>query len=228
MGVLHILEGIRTTSSATKYYQASTSEMFGKNYSVDKDNNKYQDENTPLIPQSPYAVSKVASHNLVRIYRDAYNIFATSGILFNHESPRRGENFLTRKVTKYIGQLVNKKTSDSLKLGNLQAYRDWGHAKDYVYAMYLMLQQDVPDDFVICTGQTHSVLNFVIKSFESVDLDYKQYVEIDPSLYRPAEVDYLCGRSLKAQKVLGWIPSTSFDDLVSEMIQSDIKVYANV
>jgi GDPmannose 4,6-dehydratase len=228
MGVLHILEGIRTTSSATKYYQASTSEMFGKNYSVDKDNNKYQDENTPLIPQSPYSVSKVASHNLVRIYRDAYNIFATSGILFNHESPRRGENFLTRKVTKYIGQLVNKKTSDSLKLGNLQAYRDWGHAKDYVYAMYLMLQQDVPDDFVICTGQTHSVLNFVIKSFESVDLDYKQYVEIDPSLYRPAEVDYLCGRSLKAQKVLGWIPSTSFDDLVSEMIQSDIKVYANV
>jgi GDPmannose 4,6-dehydratase len=202
--------------------------MFGKNYSVDKNNNKYQDENTPLIPQSPYAVSKVASHNLVRIYRDAYNIFATSGILFNHESPRRGENFLTRKVTKYIGQLVNNKTSDNLKLGNLQAYRDWGNAKDYVYAMYLMLQQDVPDDFVVCTGQTHSVLNFVIKSFESVDLDYKQYVEIDPSLYRPAEVDYLCGRSLKAQKVLGWIPSTSFDDLVSEMIQSDIKVYANV
>lgn len=228
MGVLHILEGIRTTSSATKFYQASTSEMFGKNYSIDNDNNKYQDENTPLIPQSPYAVSKVASHNLIRIYREAYNIFATSGILFNHESPRRGENFLTRKVTKYIGQLVNKKTNESLKLGNLQAYRDWGHAKDYVKAMYLMLQQDFADDFVICTGETHKVLDFVTKSFESVNLDYKKYVEIDASLYRPAEVDYLCGRSFKAQKVLNWKPSVSFDNLVNEMIMSDIKVYSNV
>ena len=178
MGVLHILEAIRAHSSATKFYQASTSEMYGKNYTIDKNNNKYQDENTPLIPQSPYAVSKVASHNLVRIYRDAYNIFSCSGILFNHESSRRGENFLTRKVTKYIGQLVNNKTSDSLKLGNMAAYRDWGHAKDYVYAMYLMLRQDLPDDYVICTGETHTVLEFVTKSFQSVDLDYTKYVEI--------------------------------------------------
>lgn len=228
MGVLHILEAIRAHSSATKFYQASTSEMFGKNYDIDKNNNKYQDENTPLIPQSPYAVSKVASHNLVRIYRDAYNIFSCSGILFNHESPRRGENFLTRKVTKYIGQLVNNKTSDSLKLGNMAAYRDWGHAKDYVYAMYLMLQQDLPDDYVICTGETHTVLEFVTKSFQSVDLDYTKYVEIDQNLYRPAEVDYLCGRSTKAQKVLNWKPLVTFDELVNEMINSDITAYSHV
>lgn len=228
MGVLHILEAIRAHSSATKFYQASTSEMFGKNYTIDKNNNKYQDENTPLIPQSPYAVSKVASHNLVRIYRDAYNIFSCSGILFNHESSRRGENFLTRKVTKYIGQLVNNKTSDSLKLGNMAAYRDWGHAKDYVYAMYLMLQQDVPDDYVICTGETHTVLEFVTKSFQSVDLDYTKYVEIDQNLYRPAEVDYLCGRSTKAQKVLNWKPLVTFDELVNEMITSDIAAYSHV
>lgn len=228
MGVLHILEAIRAHSSATKFYQASTSEMFGKNYDIDKNNNKYQDENTPLIPQSPYAVSKVASHNLVRIYRDAYNIFSCSGILFNHESPRRGENFLTRKVTKYIGQLVNNKTSDSLKLGNMAAYRDWGHAKDYVYAMYLMLQQDSPDDYVICTGETHTVLEFVTKSFQSVDLDYTKYVEIDQNLYRPAEVDYLCGRSTKAQKVLNWKPLVTFDELVNEMITSDIVAYSHV
>lgn len=228
MGVLHILEAIRAHSSATKFYQASTSEMFGKNYTIDKNNNKYQDENTPLIPQSPYAVSKVASHNLVRIYRDAYNIFSCSGILFNHESSRRGENFLTRKVTKYIGQLVNNKTSDSLKLGNMAAYRDWGHAKDYVYAMYLMLQQDFPDDYVICTGETHTVLEFVTKSFQSVDLDYTKYVEIDQNLYRPAEVDYLCGRSTKAQKVLNWKPLVTFDELVNEMITSDIAAYSHV
>lgn len=228
MGVLHILEAIRAHSSATKFYQASTSEMFGKNYDIDKNNNKYQDENTPLIPQSPYAVSKVASHNLVRIYRDAYNIFSCSGILFNHESSRRGENFLTRKVTKYIGQLVNNKTSDSLKLGNMAAYRDWGHAKDYVYAMYLMLQQDSPDDYVICTGETHTVLEFVTKSFQSVDLDYTKYVEIDQNLYRPAEVDYLCGRSTKAQKVLNWKPLVTFDELVNEMITSDIVAYSHV
>jgi GDPmannose 4,6-dehydratase len=228
MGVLHILESIRTLSSATKFYQASTSEMFGKNYSTDNNGNKYQDENTVLMPQSPYAVSKVSSHNLVRIYRDAYNIFACSGILFNHESPRRGENFLTRKVTKYIGKLVNNKTNDTLKLGNLQAYRDWGHAKDYVKAMYLMLQNDEPDDYVVCTGSTQKVLDFVIKVFEIVDLDYTKYVEIDPLLYRPAEVDYLCGRSLKAQKILGWKPETTFDDLVNEMVHSDITSYQHV
>lgn len=228
MGVLHILEAIRTHHSATKFYQASTSEMFGKSFDVDENNNKYQDENTPLYPQSPYAVSKVASHNLVRIYREAYNIFATSGILFNHESPRRGENFVTRKITKYIGQLLNNKTDETLKLGNLQAYRDWGHAKDYVYAMYLMLQQDYPNDFVVCTGKTYQVIEFLEAAFSSVDLDYKEHVEIDQNLYRPAEVDYLCGRSTKAQKILGWKPLVTFDSLVNDMVQHDIDIYAHV
>lgn len=228
MGVLHILDSIRTLSSATKFYQASTSEMFGKNYDVDQNGKKYQDENTVLMPQSPYAVSKVASHNLVRIYRDSYNIFSTSGILFNHDSPRRGENFLTRKVTKYIGKLINNKISEPLKLGNLQTYRDIGHSKDYVKAMYLMVQQDVPDDYVICSGVTHTILEFVKKAFELVDLDYKNYVTIDPSLYRPAEVDYLCGRSNKAQKILNWKPTVSFDELVREMISSDIEAYSHV
>lgn len=222
MGVLYILESIRSNSPSTKFYQASTSEMFGENYDVDQEGNKYQDENTVLMPQSPYAVSKMASHRLVQIYREAYNLFATSGILFNHESSRRGENFLTRKVTKYIGQLVNNKINTPLKLGNLHSYRDWGHAKDYVKAMFLMLQKDVPDDYVICTGETHSVLEFVTKAFQSVNLDYKEYVVIDPDLYRPAEVDYLCGRSFKAQKVLGWQPTASFEDLINEMVNSDV------
>jgi GDPmannose 4,6-dehydratase len=226
-GVLHILESIRTTSSATKFYQASTSEMFGKNYDVDQYGNKYQDENTNLTPQSPYAISKTASHHLVRIYRESYNLFCCSGILFNHEGPRRGENFLTRKVTKYIGQLINNQISSSLKLGNLQSYRDWGHSKDYVKAMYLMMQQDEPDDFVVCTGETHSVLEFVKKAFDSVNLDYKKYVVIDPSLYRPAEVDYLCGRYNKAKKILAWEPSFSFNELVEEMVNSDILKYKN-
>jgi GDPmannose 4,6-dehydratase len=228
MGVLYILESIKTFSSATKFYQASTSEMFGKNYSLDQYNNKYQDENTQFFPQSPYAVSKVASHQLVSLYRDAYGLFCCSGILFNHEGPRRGENFLTRKVTKYIGKLINNKIKEPLKLGNLQSYRDWGHAKDYVKAMRLMLQQDVADDYVICSGETHKVLDFVVKAFENVDLDYKKYVTIDSSLYRPAEVDYLCGRSTKAQKILGWKPQTTFDELINEMVQSDIASYQNV
>jgi GDPmannose 4,6-dehydratase len=227
-GVLYILESIRSNSPFTKFYQASTSEMFGYNYDIDENNHKYQDENTALMPQSPYAVSKTASHHLVRIYRDSYNIFATSGILFNHDSPRRGENFLTRKVTKYIGKLINNQTSKPLKLGNLQAYRDIGHAADYVKAMHLMLQQDFADDYVICTGETHSMLEFVIKAFALVDLDYQDYIEIDPSLYRPAEVDYLCGRSLKAQNLLGWKPTITFEDLVNEMVHSDINSYKYV
>jgi GDP-D-mannose dehydratase len=159
---------------------------------------------------------------------DSGTFHAGVGQAVIHNSPRRGENFLTRKVTKYIGKLVNNKTNDTLKLGNLQAYRDWGHAKDYVKAMYLMLQNDEPDDYVVCTGSTQKVLDFVIKVFEIVDLDYTKYVEIDPLLYRPAEVDYLCGRSLKAQKILGWKPETTFDDLVNEMVHSDITSYQHV
>jgi len=225
-GVVNILESIRCLSSATKIYQASTSEMFGRNFTVDDYGSKYQDEKTELLPQSPYGVSKLASHRMVQLYREAYGLFTSSGILFNHESPRRGENFVTRKITKYIGQLVNNQTKDSLKLGNLNSHRDWGHAKDYVRAMYLMLQQDEPDDFVICTGQSYSVLDFVKMSFEYVNLDYTKYVEIDPSLYRPAEVDYLKGRNNKARKNLKWIPIISFEELVHDMVDSDLKAYS--
>lgn len=227
-GVVNILEAIRTHSSATKFYQASTSEMFGRNYSVDKDGNKYQDENTELLPQSPYGVSKLAAHRMVQIYRQGYGLFCSSGILFNHESPRRGEQFVTRKITKYIGQLVNKCNHGPLKLGNLKAQRDWGHARDYVAAMYLMLQQDVGDDYVVCTGKVWSVLDFVKKAFELVDLDYTKYVEIDPHQYRPAEVDYLRGKNDKARKVLNWQPSVCLDDLVQDMVSSDIKAFAHV
>jgi len=227
VGVTHILESIRRYSKHTKFYQASTSEMFGRNYSTDNNDNKYQDENTELLPQSPYGVSKVASHRMVQLYREAYNLFTCSGILFNHESPRRGENFVTRKITKYIGQRLNNLTHETLKLGNLQASRDWGHAKDYVYAMHLMLQQDSPDDFVICTEQTWSVLDFLKKAFDYVNLDYKQYVEIDMNLYRPAEVDYLKGSNKKARSILDWTPSISFDTLVQDMVDHDIKSYSH-
>jgi GDPmannose 4,6-dehydratase len=228
IGVVNILEAIRHCSSATKFYQASTSEMFGRSYNVDSNTQeKYQDEDTSLLPQSPYGVAKLASHRLVQIYREAYGIFGCSGILFNHESPRRGENFVTRKITKYIGQVINRTTNTTLKLGNLNAKRDWGHAKDYVYAMYLMLQTDAPQDYVICTGKTWSILDFLQKSFSYAGLNYKEYVEIDPDLYRPAEVEYLCGRNQKAKKELGWEPSITFDDLVQDMVDSDIKAYAN-
>jgi GDPmannose 4,6-dehydratase len=228
IGVINILEAIRNYSSSTKFYQASTSEMFGSNYDIDHQNNKYQDEKTVFLPQSPYGVAKLASHRLVQIYREAYGMFCCSGILFNHESPRRGENFVTRKITKYIGQVINHATNSTLKLGNLNARRDWGHAKDYVYAMHLMLQKDVPDDYVICTGQTWSILDFLTASFGYVGLDYKQYVEIDPELYRPAEVEYLCGRNNKAKKELDWTPSISFNELVQDMVDVDIRAYSNV
>lgn len=228
VGVINILEAIRSYSSATRFYQASTSEMFGRNYSVGPNGEKYQNEHTELLPQSPYGVSKVASHRMVQLYREGYGTFATSGILFNHESPRRGENFVTRKITKYIGELVNKKNYGSLKLGNLNAMRDWGHARDYVVAMWLMLQNDRPSDYVICTGETHSVLEFVKRAFELVNLDYKEYVEIDPALYRPAEVDYLRGCSEKARKELNWEPQTSFETLVKDMVFSDVKAFSDV
>lgn len=223
IGVINILEAIRTSSPATKMYQASTSEMYGKNYSINNNGDFYQDESTPFLPQSPYGVAKLASHRLIQIYREAYGLFCCSGILFNHESPRRGENFVTRKITKYIGQLINNKTNANLKLGNLTAHRDWGHAKDYVRAMYLMLQQDSADDFVISTGFTHSVYDFLKIAFNRVNLDYKKYVEIDPELYRPAEVDYLRGCSTKANTVLSWFPEYSFEDLVNDMVDSDSK-----
>lgn len=228
IGVINILEAIRQHSTSTRFYQASTSEMFGKSFSVDQDGSKYQDEDTELLPQSPYGVAKLASHRMVQIYRDAYGIFATSGILFNHESPRRGENFVTRKITKYIGQLVNGHTKDTLKLGNLNASRDWGHARDYVEAMFLMLQNDSPRDYVVCTGSTYTVLDFLKAAFAVVDLDYKEHVEIDSSLYRPAEVDFLRGRNNRVKEELKWFPQTTFDLLVQEMVSHDIEVFSHV
>ena len=221
VGVVNLLEAIRKLSPHTRFYQASTSEMFGYNYNVDAYGQKYQNEKTALLPQSPYGIAKLASHNLVRIYRSSYNIYACSGILFNHESPRRGENFVTRKITKYLASVKNQKFYQPLRLGNLNAYRDWGHAKDYVKAMWLMLQQKDPDDFVICTGQTHSVLEFLEKAFSLKNLDYKNYIVIDPELFRPAEVEYLRGDCSKAKSVMGWSPQISFDDLVKEMVEAD-------
>lgn len=227
IGVVNILENIRKFSPTTRFYQASTSEMFGRNYSTDNNKNKYQNENTTLLPQSPYAVAKLASHRMVQIYREAYNLYATSGILFNHESPRRGENFVTRKITKYIGQLVNKKTNDKLKLGNIKAIRDWGHAKDYVEAMRLMLTNDNADDYVISTGEAHSVEEFLQIAFNLVDLNYLDHIQIDPDLYRPAEVEYLKGDSSKALSKLGWKPKISFEQLVQDMVTSDIELCKN-
>jgi len=190
IGVLNLLEAIRARCTKARFYQASTSEMFGSNYVESTDLGKYQNEETPFVPQSPYAISKLASHHMVRVYRDAYSLYACAGILFNHESPRRGENFVTRKITKYIGSLVNKRIDGSvvkLKLGNLDATRDWGHAKDYVYGMYLMLQQDKPKDYVLATGESHTVKEFLELAFNSVDLDYRDYVVVDPEFYRPCE-----------------------------------------
>jgi GDPmannose 4,6-dehydratase len=223
VGVVNILESIRNLSPSTKFYQASTSEMFGRNFTLGEFGGKYQDEKTLMLPQSPYGVAKLASYHMVEIYRSSYNIFGCSGILFNHESPRRGENFLTRKVTKYIGKLVKGLVKEPLKLGNLDAARDWGHAKDYVRAMYLMLQQDDPSDFVIATGKTRSVKEFVETAFRLANLDYQNHVEIDSDLFRPAEVEFLKGDATKAKNKLGWVPEISFDELVMDMLQYDIK-----
>jgi GDPmannose 4,6-dehydratase len=229
VGVINLLESIRRFSPTTRFYQASTSEMFGANYTL-KNNDKYQNEDTMFLPQSPYAVAKMASHRMIQIYREAYSLYACSGILFNHESPRRGENFVTRKITCYIGRLINKIISadTKLKLGNLQASRDWGHAKDYVYGMYLMLQQNTADDYVLSTGDTYTVQNFLEKAFELVGLDWTNHVVIDPELYRPCEVNYLKGDSSKARSHLGWVPTVSFDSLVQDMVNNDINKYAQL
>lgn len=228
LGVVNILEAIRTHSPATRFYQASTSEMYGKNYDTIKYDEPYQDEDTMFIPQSPYGVAKLASHRLVGIYREAYGLFGCCGILFNHESPRRGENFVTRKITKYIGDLVNNRTNKVLQLGNLSAKRDWGHAKDYVKAMWLMLQNDIADDYVVATGSTYSVYDFVKIAFGKAGLNYKDHLSIDENLYRPAEVEYLRGIPTKAQKSLGWHSDYTFEDLVNEMVESDLRVYDHV
>lgn len=230
VGVINILENIRKFSSTTRFYQASTSEMFGTNFSTCTNNEKYQNEQTPLLPQSPYAIAKLAGHRMVQIYREAYNLYACSGILFNHESPRRGENFVTRKITRYIGRLVNNKLEpgEKLKLGNIKSVRDWGHAKDYVEAMRRMLCSDKSDDFVISTGHTYPVEVFLKEAFNIVDKNYLDYIQIDPSLYRPTDVQYLKGDSSKAKDILKWVPEITFEKLIQDMVSSDIELFSHV
>lgn len=227
VGVTNILESIRQHSPSTRFYQASTSEMFGRNYSSDQNGEKYQDEKTPMLPQSPYACSKLCAHHMVHIYRHSYGLFGCSGILFNHESPRRGANFVTRKITIYLAKLINGiiKDNEKLKLGNIDAYRDWGHAKDYVKSMHMILSYNKPDDYVIATGKTNSVKDFLKEAFQLFDLDYNDYIEIDPQLYRPCEVEFLKGDSTKARTILGWEPEYDFQKLVANMVYSDLDAF---
>jgi GDPmannose 4,6-dehydratase len=214
LSAVRILEAIRETGIQAKFYQASSSEMFGMVRETP------QRETTPFYPRSPYAVSKVFAHWATVNYRESYGLFACSGILFNHESPRRGETFVTRKITRAAAQIKAGK-QDKLFLGNLEAKRDWGFAKEYVEAMWLMLQQDKPDDYVVATGETHSVAEFLEESFSYVGLDWRDHVEIDPKYFRPAEVDLLIGDASKAKRQLGWEPKTSFKDLVRLMIDAE-------
>ncbi len=216
LGTLRILEAIRKTGIKTKFYQASSSEMFGAAPPP-------QNENTLFQPRSPYAAAKVYAYYIVRNYRDAYGIFATNGILFNHESPRRGETFVTRKITRAATQ-IKLGLKDKLYLGNLESKRDWGFAGDFVEAMWLMLQQDKPDDFVIATGETHSVREFAEKVFSKLDLDYHKYVSIDPRYFRPTEVDVLLGEASRAKRILNWQPKVTFDKLIDMMIEADMQL----
>ena len=263
-GCLNILQAIVDLSLQDKirFYQASSSEMFGASYDESEGVSfnepergiqrfKFQNENTKFLPQSPYAISKCAAHYAVRLYREAYGLHGSCGILFNHEGERRGENFVTRKITKWIGEYLKwfdgcefgtrgiflpedndfvtahgkpltKPEFPKLRLGNLDAYRDWGYAGDYVKAMHLMLQQDKPDDYVVCTGETHTIREFLDVAFSFIGIsDWSEYVVIDPQFYRPAEVDYLRGDSSKVRK-LGWKPETSFKKLVRMMVEHDI------
>ena len=259
LGPLHFLEAIRRFSPHTRFYQASTSEMFGKNFTELHDlydgrtvEIKYQNEDTPFQPQSPYSIAKLAAHNLVRVYREAYDLFGCCGILFNHDSERRGENFVTRKITKWIGEFfvwvdrhnisytdlvldqdeiyIPGRTSKDqgfqfpkLRLGNLEARRDWGHAKDYVEAMYLIMQQENPEDYVISTGVTHSIRDLLDVAFKQIDIyNWEQYIVIDPQFYRPAEVEYLLGIPDKAKQQLEWEPQVTFEQLVKTMVEHDI------
>jgi GDPmannose 4,6-dehydratase len=216
MGTLRLLEAIRHHDRPVRFYQAGSSEMFGL---VQE---RPQRETTPFYPRSPYAVSKVFAHWMTVQYREAYDLFAVNGILFNHESPRRGATFVTRKVTRGIAAIVAG-TERKLYLGNLDARRDWGFAPEYVEAMWRMLQQDAPDDYVVATGQMHSVREFVELAFGLVGLDWQDFVEIDPRYFRPTEVDELCGDASKARRVLGWEPRTSFPDLVEIMVRADLE-----
>ncbi len=215
VGVTKVLEAMRAVNPEIRLYQASSSEMFGKVLEVP------QSEETPFYPRSPYGVAKVYGHYITVNYRESYNLHASSGILFNHESPRRGLEFVTRKVTDGVAR-IKLGLATELRMGNLDAQRDWGFAGDYVHAMWLMLQQDTPDDYVVATGETHTVKELVQLAFDRVGLDWEKYVVIDPRFIRPAEVDLLIGQPAKANNVLGWIPQTSFQTLVNMMVDADM------
>jgi GDPmannose 4,6-dehydratase len=217
LGVTRILDAIRIVDPEIRFYQASSSEMFGKVQAVP------QTESTPFYPRSPYGVAKLYGHWITVNYRESYNLFACSGILFNHESERRGLEFVTRKITNGVA-MIKLGLANELRLGNLEAQRDWGYAKDYVKAQWLMLQQDQPDDYVIATGQTQTVRRFCEIAFGHVDLDYTKYVVQDERFYRPAEVDLLVGDPAKAKAHLGWEPETTFEQLVEMMVEADLKL----
>lgn len=228
VGPLNILEAIRQFSPHSRFYQASTSELFGDTTIAP------QTESTAMNPNSPYAVAKLYAHHLVGLYRRAYGIFACAGILFNHEGPRRGADFVTRKITLYVARLfkamgdnkgIPPKNWTKLVLGNLEAKRDWGFAEDYVRAMWLMLQRDEPSDYIISSGKSHSIREFLDLAFSYIHLDYREFVKTDPKFLRPAEVNHLCGDSAKARRELDWLPRVSFEQLVSSMVKSDIQLY---
>jgi GDPmannose 4,6-dehydratase len=219
IGVTRLLEAIRTAGSDARFYQASSSEMFGKVQATP------QNEKTPFYPRSPYAVAKLYGHWITVNYRESFGMYACSGILFNHESPRRGIEFVTRKISDGVARIYHG-LQDELRLGNLDSKRDWGFAGDYVEAMWLMLQQEKPDDYVVGSGETHSVREFCELAFGTAGLDWEKYVKIDPRFVRPAEVDLLLGDASKAKKVLGWKPKVTFPQLVKMMVESDIELVA--
>lgn len=219
--VIRVLDAVRQADWPIRFYQASSSEMFGKVQAIP------QNETTPFYPRSPYAAAKLFGHWMTVNYRESYNLFACSGILFNHESPRRGKEFVTRKIARGVAR-IKLGLQSSLSLGNLQAKRDWGYAGDYVEAMWLMLQQESPEDFVIATGKTHSVEEFVRAAFAHVDIaDWERYVVIDPQFMRPAEVEYLLGDASKAQRQLGWEPRVQFEELVAMMVEAELRIAMN-
>jgi GDPmannose 4,6-dehydratase len=218
-GTHYVLSSIKRQAPECRFYFAASSEMFGKVKETP------QDEDTPFHPRSPYGISKLAGFELTRNYREGYGMFALSGILFNHESPRRGAEFVTRKISSGAAK-IKLGLENEIRLGNLDAKRDWGHAKDYVRAMWLMLQQDAPEDYVIATGNSHTVEEFMDKAFKYVGLDYREYVVIDEKLYRPSEVQILQGNASKAQNSLEWYPTASLDELVEEMVDADLQWYS--
>ncbi len=214
LGTTHLLEAIRESSIQARFYQASSSEIFGRSPPP-------QNEESRCMPRSPYGVAKLYAHHIAVNYREAYGMFISNGILFNHESPRRGETFVTRKITRAAAR-IRFGLQDKLFLGNLEARRDWGYAGDYVEAMWLILQHERPDDFVIATGETHTVREFLDAAFDELDLDWKNHVEIDPHYFRPTEADELCGDASKAVRALGWKPRIGFQDLVKMMMRADL------